>query len=55
MSNTLSRRDVLKWTAAGSLAAAMPAIADSGRQDKKKIGLGVQLYSFRDMKDIDSP
>ena len=51
MATNPSRRDVLKWTAAGALAAALPLHAQP--QDKKRIPLGVQLYSFRDMKDID--
>jgi|SRR5438105_9388452 len=49
MTSQWSRRDVLKWTAAGALATALPAHA----QDKKRIPIGVQLYSFRDIKDMD--
>ena len=51
---THSRRDVLRWGAAGAAALAMPRIS-SGAPDKK-IGLSVQLYSVRDdcAKDFDA-
>jgi sugar phosphate isomerase/epimerase len=59
MLNSPTRRDVLKWTAAGALATALPFQAPAfarpaaGKQDKKRIPIALQLYSFRDIKDID--
>jgi sugar phosphate isomerase/epimerase len=49
MSNSLSRRDVLKWTAAGALATALPLQA----RDDKRIPIGLQLYSVRDVLSKD--
>jgi sugar phosphate isomerase/epimerase len=48
-----SRRDILRWGAAGAAALALPGVL-AARQ-AKKIGLGVQLYSVRDFcgKDFD--
>jgi len=48
----ISRRGFLGWTAAGALAAALPLRA----QAAKRPGLGVQLYSVRDVcgKDFDA-
>lgn len=50
--NDLSRRDILKLTVAGALSAAVPARA----QEKKRIPVGVQLYSVRAdcAKDFDA-
>jgi sugar phosphate isomerase/epimerase len=54
MTNTLSRRDILKWTAAAGAAALVRPSAILG-QDKKRIPIGLQLYSVRDVsgKDFD--
>jgi sugar phosphate isomerase/epimerase len=52
--SSISRRDVIRFGAAGATALALPGAA-FGRQ-AKKIGLGVQLYSVRDFcgKDFDA-
>ncbi len=51
---TISRRDLLKFGAAGAAALAFPGAARA--RQAKKIGLGVQLYSVRDFcgKDFDA-
>ncbi len=51
---TISRRDLLRIGAAGLASAALPGLARAGQA--KKIGLGVQLYSVRDLcgKDFDA-
>jgi sugar phosphate isomerase/epimerase len=49
--NTLSRRRFLNWSAAGL--AALGAAPLLRAQDGKRIPLSVQLYSVRDIKDID--
>jgi sugar phosphate isomerase/epimerase len=53
MSNLLSRRDILKWSAVGAAALAGPRSLFA--QDKKRIPIGLQLYSVRDVagKDFD--
>ena len=50
--NTPSRREVLRWSAAG-LAALGTAPLVRAAQDKKRIPLSVQMYSVRDIKDLD--
>jgi len=54
MTNLVSRRDILKWTAAAGAAALVRPSAILG-QDKKRIPIGLQLYSVRDVsgKDFD--
>lgn len=47
-----SRRDLLRWSVAGAAAlGAAPLLRAS--QDKKRIPLSVQLYSVRNIKDLD--
>src|SRR5262245_55007866 len=46
MQNGLTRRELLKWAAAGTLSAALPLRAED-KKDKKAIPIGVQLYSVR--------
>lgn len=47
-----SRRDLLRWSVAGAAAlGAAPLLRAS--QDKKRIPLSVQMYSVRNIKDID--
>jgi sugar phosphate isomerase/epimerase len=59
MAYAISRRDILKWSAAaGAAALARPsplvALADAaGRQDKKRIPIALQLYSVRDVAERD--
>jgi sugar phosphate isomerase/epimerase len=48
MSNLMSRRDILKWTAAAG-AAALVRPSALVAQDKKKIPVALQLYSVRDV------
>ena len=51
MNQQITRRDMLRWTAAGALTAALPI--RSRAQAGKRIPIGLQLYSLRDIKDID--
>ena len=63
MNPQVSRRDILKWSAAGAAALVSPTILkapafakdSAGKQDKKRIPIGLQLYSVRDVagKDFD--
>jgi sugar phosphate isomerase/epimerase len=54
MNERFSRRDMLKWTAAAAGSAlarpgALFAGDAAGKQDKKRIPIGLQLYSVRDL------
>jgi len=55
MNQQITRRDLLRWTAAGALAATLP-LPLRARAAGAKIGLGVQLYSVRQDtgKDFDA-
>jgi sugar phosphate isomerase/epimerase len=50
MTNSMSRRDLFRWTAAGALTTALPLRAFAA---PAKISVGVQLYSVRQEKDFD--
>lgn len=54
MTKQISRRDVLKWTAAGAVALGVPTALRA--QEKKRIPIAVQLYSVRDVcgRDFDA-
>jgi sugar phosphate isomerase/epimerase len=49
MKQMVTRREMLKWSAAGAVALARPAALLAEERGKKRIPVGLQLYSVRDV------